>query len=126
MSQAWSGLNRAEAALDRLAPLDRPTLAKVVLQGNDVDFPGRRTWEEKLYAAKERYVAHSRQLVNQMTGLMQGAQSMTAAGGDGKIDIDQAQQMMTKAKLLLSDAQTTEAAFKSVMEEGQNLAKSTH
>ena len=43
---------RAEELLDKLDPMNRSSLAQLVLEGQDVDFPGRRAWEEKLFAAK--------------------------------------------------------------------------
>lgn len=123
--QAWAGISRAEGSLDKLAPLDRASLAKTVLQGNDVDFPNRRAWEEKMFVAKERYVAHSRQLLSEMTQLMQSAQSLQDSQGGGKVTADsaQAQQLAARAQQLLLDATGTEAAFKAVMQEGQDLAK---
>jgi hypothetical protein len=121
-SKAWEGIGRAEDSLDRLAPLDRATLAKVVLEGHDVDFPGRHAWEEKLFIAKERYVAHSRQLINEMTQLMQGAQSLQNSDTKLSPDNPQAQQLAGRAQQLLSDATNTEAAFKSVMQEGLDRA----
>jgi len=120
-AKAWAGINRAEGALDRLAPLDRAALAKVVLAVNDVDFPNRRAWEEKLFVAKERYVARSRQLLNGMKQLMENAQSLQDS--QGAADSPQAQQLAGRAQQLLSDATNTEAAFKAVMQEGQDLAK---
>jgi hypothetical protein len=121
-SKAWEGISRAEDSLDRLAPLDRATLAKVVLEGHDVDFPGRHAWEEKLFIAKERYVAHSRQLINEMTQLMQGAQSLQNSDAKLAPDNAQAQQLAGRAQQLLSDATNTEAAFKAVMQEGLDRA----
>jgi ElaB/YqjD/DUF883 family membrane-anchored ribosome-binding protein len=93
----------------------------VVLEGNDVDFPGRRVWEEKMFIAKEHYVAHSRQLLDEMKDLMQNAQAMQ--GGSATADGPQAQGLLSRAQSLLSDAQSTEAAFKSVMQEGIDQAK---
>ena len=121
MGKAWAGIGNAEGALDKLAPLDRSLLAHVVLEGNDVDFPGRRAWEEKMFIAKEHYVAHSRQLLDEMKDLMQNAQAMQ--GGSAKADGPQAQGLLSRAQSLLSDAQSTEAAFKSVMQEGIDQAK---
>ena len=121
MGKAWAGIGNAEGALDKLAPLDRSLLAHVVLEGNDVDFPGRRAWEEKMFIAKERYVTHSRQLLDEMKDLMQNAQAMQ--GGSAKADGPQAQALLSRAQSLLSDAQNTEAAFKSVMQEGVDQAK---
>jgi hypothetical protein len=123
--QAWAGISRAEASLDKLAPLDRTSLAKAVLEGNDVDFPNRAAWEQKLFVAKERYVAHSRQLLNQMTQLMQNAQALQDPQGEPRVSADspQAQQLVARAQQLLGDATGTEAAFKAVMQEGVDLAK---
>jgi hypothetical protein len=121
MGKAWAGIGNAEGALDKLAPLDRSTLAHVVLENNDIDFPGRRAWEEKMFVAKEHYVAHSRQLLDEMKDLMQNAQAMQS--GPAKADGPQAQGLMGRAQSLLSDAQSTEAAFKSVMQEGIDQAK---
>src|SRR5580692_8519338 len=53
VAAAYEGIDKAEAALNRLDPMDRATLAKTALDGNDVDFPGRRAWEEKLFANKQ-------------------------------------------------------------------------
>src|SRR3954471_8045937 len=121
MGKAWAGIGNAEGALDKLVPLDRSALAHVVLENNDVDFPGRRAWEERMYVAKEHYVAHSRQLLEEMKDLMQNAQAMQS--GSAKTDSPQAQGMMGRAQSLLSDAQNTESAFKGVMQEGIDQAK---
>src|SRR5262249_21224567 len=102
MGKAWAGIGNAEGALDKLAPLDRSLLAHVVLEGNDVDFPDRRAWEEKMFIAKEHYVAHSRQLLDEMKDLMQNAQAMQA--GSAKADGPQAQGLLSRAQSLLSDA----------------------
>jgi hypothetical protein len=92
--------------------MDRATLAKTALQGNDVDFPGRRAWEEKLFAAKQVYVSRSRQLLQQMQGLMVGL-----ASGAGQ------QELMSRAQTLQQVATQVESAFQAVITEGQTLAK---
>jgi hypothetical protein len=124
MGQAWAGINRAEASLDQLAPLDRASLARVVLEGNDVDFPGRRAWEDRLYVAKETYVAESRQLVDEMKSVMENAQSFQSGGAaKGTAESPQAQELVGRAQRLLLQAKTTEANFKAVMQEGVDQAK---
>lgn len=112
IAAAYEGLDKAQGALNRLEPMDRATLAKAALQSNDVDFPGRAAWEEKLYAAKQVYVSRSRQLLQQMQGLMNGAQSGAPQ-----------QDLMSRAQLLQQVATQTESAFQAVITEGQNLAK---
>jgi hypothetical protein len=125
MGQAWAGIGRAEDSLDQLAPLDRASLAKVVLEGNDTDFPGRRAWEEKLYIAKEKYVAESRQLVDEMKSVMDNAQSFQAPSGASKATSEspQAQELVGRAQRLLQQAKTIEANFKAVMQEGIDQSK---
>jgi hypothetical protein len=112
VAAAYDGIDKAEAALNRLDPMDRATLAKMALNGNDVDFPGRSAWEEKLFAAKQLYVSRSRQLLQQMQVLMSSAQSGGAQ-----------QDLMSRAQTLQQLATQTESAFQSVITEGQNLAK---
>jgi hypothetical protein len=125
MGQAWAGIDRAENSLDQLAPLDRASLAKVVLEGNDADFPGRQAWEAKLYIAKEKYVAESRQLVDEMKSLMDSAQSFRDPSSANKAAADspQAQELVGRAQRLLAQAKTTEANFKAVMQEGIDQSK---
>jgi hypothetical protein len=112
IAAAYEGIDKAEAALNRLDPMDRATLAKVALQGNDVDFPGRRAWEEKLFATKQVYVSRSRVLLQQMQGLMSG---LTSGGAQ--------QDLMSRAQTLQQAATQVESAFQAVITEGQNLAK---
>jgi hypothetical protein len=121
VSSAYQGIDRAEAALNRLEPMDRATLAKNALEGNGADFPGRRAWEEKLFAAKQTYVSRSRYLLQQMRGLMNNAVSAQTSGAGP--DSAQAQDLMGRAQQLLQAAQQTESAFKAVITEGQELAK---
>ena len=125
MGQAWAGIDRAENSLDQLAPLDRKSLAKVVLEGHDVDFPGRAAWEERLFVAKETYVARSRALVEEMKSLMESAQSFQDPNGaaKGTADSPEAQELVGKAQSMLLEAKTVEADFKAVMQEGLALAK---
>jgi hypothetical protein len=112
VAAAYEGIDKAEAALNRLDPMDRATLAKTALDGNDVDFPGRRAWEEKLFANKQVYVSRSRILLQQMQGLMSSATS-----GAAQPDL------MSRAQALQQAATQVESAFQAVITEGQNLAK---
>ena len=118
VADAWSGLDRAQAALDKLAPMDRATLAKLALENNDVDFPNRRNWEERLFAAKENYVVHCRQLLQEMAQLLTSAQALQANPDDPR-----GQDVVSRAQQILQDATRTESNFKAIISEGQNLAK---
>jgi hypothetical protein len=121
-----AGLSRAETALNKLEPLDRESLAHLVLDGNTADFPNRSAWETRLFAAKQAYVSHSRDLIQQMRQLIATAQSLKAEqGGEGKMKPDdpRAQQVIRKSQQIMQDALRTESAFQAVVMEGQDLAK---
>jgi len=119
-------LEQAEAALDKLAPLDRATLAKAALLDNDVDFPNRRNWEDKLFSAKEVYVSHGRELFQEMKQILKEVESLKSSqGGSGKLSPDdpRAQQMMKRIQDLVQDAVRTDRAYQAVVVEGWDLAK---
>jgi hypothetical protein len=125
-ARALAKLEQAEAALDKLAPLDRATLAKAALLDNDVDFPNRRNWEDKLYVAKENYVSHGRELFQEMKQILKEVDSLRSSqGGSGKLSPDdpRAQQMMRRIQELVQDAVRTDRAYQEVVVEGWDLAK---
>ena len=125
MGKAYEGISNAEGSLDKLAPLDRATLGHVILEGNDVDFAGRRTWEDKAFVAKERYVARSRRLLDEMKEVMANAQTMRNGNGGEAVGADNpaARNLLARAQQLMAEAQSVEAEFKSVMQEGIDQAK---
>jgi hypothetical protein len=130
IATALAGLDKAEAALNKLDPLDRATLAKAALLDNDVDFPGRRAWEDKLYLAKEQYVSHGRELFREMRQILADVQAMQAGqGGQGKMSPNdpRAQQLLKRVQEIVQDAVRTESAYQSVVMEGWDRAKqATH
>lgn len=113
---------RAEDLLDKLAPMDRVSLAKLVLEGQDVDFPGRRNWEEKLFSAKEHYVSHGRELFRQTKELLNNMESLTAGGKVSHAD-PKVTEISHRALQLMQDANKTDADFQAILLEGQDLAK---
>ncbi len=126
IANALAGLEKAEAALNKLDPLDRATLAKAALLDNDVDFPDRRSWEDKLYGAKQQYVSHGRELFREMRQILADVQAMQAAqGGQGKLSPNdpRAQQLLHRVQEILQDAIRTESAYQSVVMEGWDHAK---
>lgn len=122
MAKALAKVQEAEAGLKRLAAIDRTTLAKGLLLDNDVDFPNRRAWEDKLYAAKEHYVSHEGELIVEMKEIVAQVQSLQ---GQGKLDPKdpRAQQMKTRLLEIVQDALRTEQDFRAVVMEGWDLAK---
>jgi hypothetical protein len=126
IANALASLDKAEAALNKLDPLDRATLAKAALLDNDVDFPNRRSWEDKLYAAKEQYVSHGRELFKEMRQILADVQSMQAAnGGQGKLSPDdpRGKELLRRVQEIMQDAIRTESAYQGVVMEGWDRAK---
>jgi hypothetical protein len=126
LESGLAGLSRAETALNKLEPLDRASLARLVLDGSTEDFPNRAAWETKLFAAKQVYVSHSRELIQQMRQLLSAAQALKAEQAQqGKVNSDdpRVQAVIRKSQILTQEAVRTESAFQAVIMEGQDLAK---
>ncbi len=126
MAKGLAALDHAEAELDKLDPMDRATLAKAALLDNDVDFPNRRSWEDKLYAAKEQYVSHGRELFRQMRQAMADAQSLESSqSGHGKLSPDdpRAKELLRRLQEIIQDAVRTESDYQAVVMEGWDRAK---
>lgn len=113
---------RAEDLLDKLAPMDRVSLAKLVLEGQDVDFPGRRAWEEKLFSAKEHYVSHGRELFRETKELLNNMESLTSTSKVSPTDA-KVTDISHRALQLMQDANRTDADFQAILLEGQDLAR---
>ena len=122
MDKALAKVAEAEAGLRKLESLDRATLAKAILLDNDVDFPNRRLWEDKLYAAKEHYVSHEGELIVEMKQIVAQLQAWQS---QGKLDPKdpRAQQMKTRIAEIMQDAIRTEQGYRAVVMEGWDLAK---
>ena len=122
MAAARRAIARGEQLLDSLDPMSRNTLAETALQGQNNDFPGRRAWEEKLFAAKEHYVSHGRDLFRETKALLNNMESLTSSG-----KVDPSDPRMTeishRALQLMQDANKTDADFQAIVLEGQDLAK---
>ncbi len=126
MARALDRVNEAEANLKKLDALDRATLAKAVLLDNDVDFPNRRNWEDRLFAAKEHYVSHGRELIGELKQMVADRRTQQASpGGQGKMSPDdpRAKEMIRKVQEIVQDAVRTESAYQAVVVEGWDLAK---
>jgi hypothetical protein len=125
MAQAMARIDEVEAGLKQMDTLDRATLAKAVLLDNDVDFPNRRNWEDKLYAAKERYVSRERELIVELKQIVAQVQSMQTSQGKQKLNPEdpQAQQMLRRLQEIIQDAVRTEQVYRAVVMEGWDLAK---
>ena len=123
MAKALAKVQEAEAGLRKLESVDRSTLAKVVLLDHDVDFPNRRAWEDRLYAAKERYVSHEGELLGELKQIAAQLQSHEAS--HGKLDPKDpgTQQMKNRLLEIIQDAMRTEQGYRAVVMEGWDLAR---
>jgi hypothetical protein len=113
------GIEKLQSSLDHLASLDRASLATDVLEGNDSNFPGRAQWEEKLFAAKEKFVAQTK-------ATLQKAKQITASSEAIK-DVQDPNDSRVKnlgAKLdqMVQEAQQNSSVFQAVVSEGKTLA----
>jgi len=112
-------LERMGSLLKQLDSLDRATLAKNVLQGADTDFPGRSSWEEQLFAAKQVFVAQGRDVMkkaNQLEASAKGVQDMQNPN-----DL-RAKDLNNRLQQLMQEAVRAGAAFQAVVAEGKDLA----
>jgi hypothetical protein len=112
-------LDRAESFLTKIDSMDRPTLVRIALQGVDSDFPGRGKWEERLFAAKQVYVSHGRELLQRVKQLAASAQGMQ---GNPSADDPRVQDLTNSLKEVVQDSTRMEAAYKAVVAEGRDLA----
>ena len=121
LTKAAGMLDRADRLLNLLAPMDKTTLAQFALEGRDVDFPERSDWENKLYAAKQYYVSHGRDLVRETREFVANIQELKASGareGDPRL-----QDLGHRALQLMQDGSRTDADFETVVLQGQDMAK---
>jgi hypothetical protein len=113
------GLQKLQADVDHLDSLDRATLAKDVLEGNDSDFPGRAKWEEKLFAAKQTFVAQTRIVLQKAKQLTASAQGIKDAEDPNDLRV---KNLTTKLQQIVDETEQNSAAFQAVVLEGKNLA----
>jgi hypothetical protein len=122
-----AAIGKMEAAMKLLDSMDRATLVKAALQGTDHDFPGRRAWEDKLWEAKQAYVARGKELSEEAKKILSNSQSLQAsqAGQTLKPDDPRVQDLSRRLKQFIQDAVRADSTFRAVMMEGLDLAKQT-
>jgi hypothetical protein len=113
------GLERLQSQVDALDSLDRAALVSNVLEGEDRNFPGRAQWEEKLFAAKQTFVAQNRAVLQQVTQIEAAAQGIKDVqdANDPRV-----KSMNAKLQEIVQEARQNAAAFQAVMAEGKTLA----
>ena len=118
-ASALQAVERMEGIMKRLDSLDRATLAKNVLQGMDSNFPGRSKWEEKLYEAKQVYVAQGRDLSQRARQILAAANALQ---GDRDDNDPRVKEVSAQLKDLVRDAVRADSTFQAVILEGRDLA----
>lgn len=112
-------LGRMESVLNELDAMDRPTLAKTVLQGVDTDFPGRSKWEEKLFTTKQIFVTQGRNLLKRAQQLEASAKNVQDIQNPND---PRAKDLSNRLQQLVQDGAGLTGAFQAVVTEGRNLA----
>jgi hypothetical protein len=106
--------------LNQVESLDKTTLVQGVLgDKKDVNFPGRARWEERLYAAKETYVAQVRTVIDKARQIVSAADSLkgTRDPNDPRV-----KEMSARLETLMREAVQTDSGFQAVVMEGRDLA----
>jgi hypothetical protein len=112
-------LAKLEAFIAQVESMDRATLVRSVMKGNDADFPGRAKWEDRLVAAKETYVVQFRELIQKAKQIVADSDSLkgTQDPNDPRV-----KEMGARLQNLIRDAVQTNAALQAVVIEGRDLA----
>jgi hypothetical protein len=112
-------LANLEAFIAQVESMDRATLVRSVMKGNDADFPGRAKWEDRLVAAKETYVVQFRELIQKAKQIVADSDSLkgTQDPNDPRV-----KEMGARLQNLIRDAVQTNAALQAVVIEGRDLA----
>jgi hypothetical protein len=112
-------LARLESMVNKIDSLDRAALSKVALEGVDVNFPGRNTWEQKLYAAKLVYVSEGRELIERAKQFAASAQGLQ---GNKNSEDPRVKNLAIKFEEIVRDGIRADASFQAVILEGRDLA----
>jgi uncharacterized membrane protein len=112
-------MGKLASMLDQIDSMDRASLAKAALGGNDADFPGRANWEQRLASAKQSFVTQGRSLVQRIQQLQASSQGL--AGVQDPND-PRVKALSAQLQELVRDASQSSAAFQAVMMEGRDLA----
>ncbi len=113
------GFDKLQAMLDELDAMDRPTLSSSVLGGNTANFPGRAKWEEKLYTAKQTFVAENRGVLMKIKQIGDSAQNLKDVQDPND---PRAKAVSSKIQELVQESQQSSAVFQAVITEGKNMA----
>jgi len=119
ISSHAEGFEKLQTMLDEIDSLDRATLASNALQGNTASFPGRAEWEQKLFAAKQTFVAQGRATLQRAEQITDSAVALRDVQDP---DDKRVKAVISKLQQLEKDNDRNTAAFQDVIQEGRNLA----
>jgi hypothetical protein len=119
-SSPLAALAQWESVVNQIGSMDRATLLKLALQGVNPDFPGRASWEERLFAAKQAYVTQGLGLIQQARQLLVSAQSLKNAQAGA--DDPRVKELSERLQGLVQASVRADAAFQAVILEGRDLA----
>jgi capsule polysaccharide export protein KpsE/RkpR len=91
----------------------------VLFRSNTSNFPGRAKWEEKLFAAKQNFVAQGRVQLDTATQLAAEAEKMKDVNDPNDPRL---KNLAARVQQLERVSQQSSAAFQAVIEEGKDLA----
>jgi hypothetical protein len=112
-------LAQVASLLDELGSLDRATLAKNVLQGNDTDFAGRDKWEDTLFEAKQAFVAQERAIMKEASKV---EASLEAVPGVQNPNDPRGKDLNNELAQLTQEAQQSSGAFQAVVAQFKQAA----
>jgi hypothetical protein len=115
-------VGQMEALISQIDSLDRATLVKNALQGLDSDFPGRSNWEQRLFSAKQIYVARGRDLLQKAKQIQATAETLKGVQDPNDPRV---KDLTNRLQGLVRDGTQMDATFQAVILEGRDLAGQT-
>jgi hypothetical protein len=112
-------LEQMGSLLGQLDSLDRATLAKNVLGGNEANFPGRSEWEQRLFAAKQAFVAKEREIMTKASQLESSSKGLPDTPDPNDPG---AKNLNSQLDRLVQETEQSSAAFQALVAEGKELA----
>ena len=122
---AQAAIEKIQATINKLDSMDRATLVKMALQGQDADFQGRVAWENKLWDAKQTYVTRGKETIEKSKQILLTAQKLRESR-DGQIlkpDDPKVQNFLADLRQFVQNSMRADAAFQAVVMEGWDLVK---
>lgn len=121
-NDAIAKLDEAMQKLDLLGTLDRANLFNAATGGISSNFPGRKGWEDRMLAARQNYVVHGKELIQNNKTLMLQAKALHDAQPNLAQSDPRVQSFEAKLRANMDAAERLESDFKAVVMEGHDRA----